>query len=1041
MIINSVAWEELDEQEKEVLVQMAMIFSPVSLDVLFRTLSSAPTTTLKALEKFHKLGIIEPCKSKGTGFYSFRNKANASYILDQASEEQVVANAQILIEYYDNTCDEGSDKWLQIAHFYNIAPAQVRHASTVIKAAEYCMDNNKFKDAFDYFYLVLNNFSLPLTNKEEKLFYIKAAVGLCANSEDMLPLSIQECIVTQALTYIEEQDQDLNNLSLYVRTLIFKARCMMRQGDFEGADVFYSKALEITSNLDDPLLEKWISVYESDIQIWRGNIRNAIYAYEKLVGKLEEFPSNAFFLKACSRLGWSYGICGDIYRGLGLVNVVQKKGIELKIRYIEIYSELMKLMILTDTRRIPQARASLDILLSYPETELDHYVLWAVYGKKAYFEYLQDDLKAAYSAYQKSIMHSKALGCPHYHGTDHLEYLYAFEKAGLEEGVFQKKLDQFLVWPDIYTQGAALRYRAMYAMAENNLNINVSEDLEQSLELLKTAGANFELAQTQIQMARFLLAERSDEPRLRKLLKEAWDTISNVNGDLFPDGLKQYVEEDDSETHLVDTIVEVGDTLSKTRNRFELLSKMVKVIIRLVSAERCGIFLLDQEEKIKLESSRNLESATVNKNSFKLSSDIIQGVMKTGEKNISFGKFASLIITGQISENGWVVCHPIVLRGKAVGVLYLDNSFSVIQPPRHKLLLLKAIANQIAVALDNVDAYEKITRLRNRLEAETRFYRKENQKPELAGQIVGESPAIRKVLETIKEIAQSDATVLINGETGVGKELVARAIHSLSNRREGPFIPINIAAISPDLVYSELFGHTKGAFTGAILNHIGRFELANGGSFFMDDVDGLSLEFQVKLLRVLEEREFQKVGGSKTIKSDFRLIAATNNDLRLLVRKGEFRSDFYYRLNVVPITIPPLRNRKEDIPLLAEHFLGIYSRKMGKAVPKISSTNMDRLVDYSWPGNVRELSHYIERAVILGKGFFLKLPKHDPVASDQVSENLFLGLDEMLQKHIIDALNKCKWKVSGKNGAAALLKMKPQTLYSKIHKLNIKQIS
>lgn len=1033
MKIDAVSWTKLESHEKKILLQTAMIFPPISLDILFHTLSSPPTAILKALEKFSTFGILKPCKQKGTGFYSFPDKNTVLQILKHASRQQMAADAAVLIDYFYDTWDETPDKWLQIAHFYAISRIPIRHAATVLKAAEHCMHTNNLKDAFAYHHLLISNFPRNPEKKEEKELYIKAAVGLCANSEDMLPLSTQEQIMTRALDYIEAQSHP----TLHVQALIFKARCMMRQGDFNGADVFYAKGLEIASHFNDPSLKKWIFVFKSDIEIWGGRIQSAIHHYEKLVGKLEAFPSNALFLKAYARLGWSYGICGDIYRGLGLVNVVHKKALDYKIKYIEIYAELMKLMILTDTRRIKEARASLDIILNYPACELDHYVLWAAHGKRAYFACLENDLETAYQAYRESVTHSNALECPHYHGTDILEYLHAFEKAGLEDNILQNEFQKIMDWPDIYTRGAALRYRAMYAMAEGNNKVDIKKDLEQSLVLLKTAGATVELTQTRIVLAKFLLSRDNDDTRARQLLKAAWESASTINAAMFPDVLKPYVETDDEEALLVDTIVEVGNTLSGTRDRFKLLSSTIELIIRLVGAERGGIFLLDKNGDVKLESSRNLEVGTVEQARFKFSSDVILKVINTGKESVSFGKFASLIITGQIRENGWVICYPIALRDKISGALYVDNSFSSMRLPRHKLPLLKAIGNQIAIALDNVEAYEKITRLQYRLEAETHFYRKESHKPEWAGHIVGESPGIRNVLDIIKEVAPSDATVLINGETGVGKELAARAIHTISKRSEGPFIPINIATISPALVYSELFGHTRGSFTGAHADHVGRFELANGGSFFMDDVDGLSLKIQVKLLRVLESREFQRVGDNKLITSDFRLIAATNQDLSLLVRRGKFRSDFFYRLNVVPITIPPLRKRKEDIPLLATHFSNIFSKKLGKATPVISSSNMDRLMHYAWPGNVRELSHYIERAVILTRGSRLRLPRHDQTASEHMEDTTFAGLDEMIRNHIREALKKCNWKVSGKNGAAALLKMNPQTLYSKIHKLKI----
>lgn len=1036
MKIDEAFWEGLGSEEKDVWLQAAIVFPPISVDILFHTLPFPPTSVLKAIERLDQLAIMKPSASNGTGFYDIRDKRCIQAVLERASRQRINDAARALLAYFEANREEGPDKWRQMAHIYHVSQLPVRHAPAVIKAAEYDMKTNRLKSAFTYYHLIVKQFSGPLEKDADQTLYVKAAVGLCANSEDLLPLSIQERIVTRALDYVEYG----NDPSLHVKTLIFKARCMMRQGDFKGADGFYSQALDITRRAEDPRLTKWISAYKSDIEIWRGHIQSAVHQYEKLVGKLEEFPSNAMFLKAYSRLGWSYGICGDLYRGLGIVNVVQKKAAELNIRYIEIYAELMKLMILADSRRIKEARESLETILKHPESELDHYVLWAAYGKKAYFDYLEGDLPGAYAAYKTSVAHAEKLECAQYHGSDNLEYLYAFEKEGLEENIYRNEISRVLSFPDIYTRGAALRFRAMSAMTENRSAPGIEKDLEQSLKLLEDAGAKVELAQTQVTLAKFLLSNRKSRTRARKLIKAAWETFSNVNADLFPDVLKPYVDEDDKEALIVDTIVEAGNTLSRTRDRYQLLSDVIRIIMRLVVAERGGIFLLTPDGDIRLESSRNLEPGTVGKDNFKFSLDLIRRVARTGEKSISFGKFASLMITGRINEIGWVICYPIVLRDKILGVLYADNSFSGVRPSKHRLALLKAIGNQIAVALDNVDAYEKISQLRYRLEAETRFYRKESHKPAWARHIVGESRGIRNVLDTIKEVAPSDATVLITGETGVGKELAARAIHDISKRADGPFIPINIAAISPELVYSELFGHVKGAFTGALSDHVGRFELANGGSFFLDDVDGLSLDTQVKLLRVLESREFQRVGDNRHIQSDFRLIAATNQNLELLVGKGKFRSDFYYRLNVVPITIPPLRRRKEDIPLLTRHFIALFCRKLGKPLLSISGKNIDRLTDYAWPGNVRELSHYIERAVILTRGSRLRLPRqnHAPV-SGPGDPDKFPGLEEMIRTHIQEALNRCNGKVGGKNGAAALLKMNPQTLYSRINRLGLKK--
>src|ERR1044072_526016 len=280
-------------------------------------------------------------------------------------------------------------------------------------------------------------------------------------------------------------------------------------------------------------------------------------------------------------------------------------------------------------------------------------------------------------------------------------------------------------------------------------------------------------------------------------------------------------------------------------------------------------------------------------------------------------------------------------------------------------------------------AHAELHQLKNQLEAENIYLQQELQLDEKFGEIVGQSDAIKYVLFKINQVAPTDSTVLITGETGTGKELVARAIHGASSRRDRPLIKVNLAALSPTLIESELFGHEKGAFTGAVARKLGRFELANGGTLFLDEIGELPLELQVKLLRVIQESEFERLGGTKTIKTDVRIIAATNRNLKLVVEKGNFREDLWYRLNVYPITVPPLRQRKEDIPLLVEHFVRGYGKKFGKTITSISPHALQRFQSHSWPGNIRELANAIERAVIHAKGSVLhSIDRFEEVAEE-----------------------------------------------------------
>jgi formate hydrogenlyase transcriptional activator len=321
-------------------------------------------------------------------------------------------------------------------------------------------------------------------------------------------------------------------------------------------------------------------------------------------------------------------------------------------------------------------------------------------------------------------------------------------------------------------------------------------------------------------------------------------------------------------------------------------------------------------------------------------------------------------------------------------------------------------------------------------------------------EIIGRSEALRRVLEQIETVAPTDSTVLIYGETGSGKELIARAVHNLSTRKAGAFVKLNCAAIPTGLLESEMFGHEKGAFTGAIAQRIGRFELANRGTMFLDEIGEVPLELQPKLLRVLQEREFERLGSARTLRTDARLIAATNRDLERLVSEQKFRSDLYYRLNVFPVRIPSLRERPEDIPLLVRHFVQQFSRPLGKVIDAIPAETMSALARYPWPGNIRELQNVIERAVILTSGPVLMvrteelrapnhLPELSPASNGHATPapsggNMRAALEEAERQQILDALEKSNWIVAGPAGAAARLGLKRSTLQSRMQKLGIR---
>src|SRR5258708_2540498 len=351
--------------------------------------------------------------------------------------------------------------------------------------------------------------------------------------------------------------------------------------------------------------------------------------------------------------------------------------------------------------------------------------------------------------------------------------------------------------------------------------------------------------------------------------------------------------------------------------------------------------------------------------------------------------------------------------------------------------LLSQISAQISLALDNALAYGRLSASRNRLEDERLYLESEIQAEHNFEDLVGKSPALRKVLEQIEIVAPTGSTVLLRGETGTGKELIARAIHSHSPRRDRTFVRLNCAAIPSGLVESELFGHEKGAFTGALMQRRGRLELADRGTLFLDEIGDISLELQPKLLRALQEQEFERLGSNKTIHVDVRLIAATHRDLSLMIRNNQFREDLFYRLNVFPIEIPPLRERREDIPLLVHYFVSRLSRRMQKRIKSIPKLAMDALSNAPWPGNVRELENFVERAVILSQGDELNVPLAELKKSSARNAAPVSTFQEAERQAIIEALKAAAGKISGAGAAAQRLGLKRTTLQNKMRRLNI----
>jgi formate hydrogenlyase transcriptional activator len=501
------------------------------------------------------------------------------------------------------------------------------------------------------------------------------------------------------------------------------------------------------------------------------------------------------------------------------------------------------------------------------------------------------------------------------------------------------------------------------------------------------------------------------------------------------------------EMERLQTLLDVSGIIASNWNLQETFPQVSASIRRVLNHEYAGFEIHDPSSGLLVRQAEDFPMGRGSISTMPISPNNSPGGMAFRKRtSLIFSKeellgFETEITKNFLSEGMQTLCCVPLSRPKgALGVLVLGST----RPEafqQEDLALLNQVATQLAIAIENHRAAAEIETLRQRLAEEKKYLEGEIRSEGRFTEFVGDSPPLQKVLDQVATVAPSNATVLILGETGTGKELVARAVHRMSRRREAPFVKLNCAAIPTGLLESELFGHERGAFTGAVSQKVGRMELANGGTLFLDEVGEIPLDLQPKLLRVLQDQEFERLGSNRTIKVDLRLVAATNRDLPQRMAQNEFRSDLFYRLSVFPIRMPPLRERREDIPQLVRYYVRKFALRMERHIETIPKETIKALMEWSWPGNVRELENLMERSVILSTGSALHVPlselRPEPRAAVAVSDGPDNTLDSAERQHIIRVLAETGGVLSGPDGAATRLGLKRTTLQSKMQRLKI----
>jgi len=1027
-----------NNEYRELRLIISLLPPPISLDILCSITGQKAVSILQLAEELVASGYLCRCTEKGFGYYSLPNNEIARSTLAVICSNVLQTIVEKTIAAICSYLPDDTKRWLHIAHIYDISGLPVKHFKQVVKAGNYCCKLNLRHDASIYYEIALNSTDILNLNPIEQDFFVEAVIGLCSCRGDSLLPDIQRNLLEQALQFClntERWDKE-------VKLRILLAKTFQRTVRSDEATEHLEKAWRILEDHDLPQeMKLQLALANSELLFWQGFMSEAIEKYESVLGNFEEMPDEAETLKSCIRLGGTYGVAGETARGIGLVKSVRQKARELGNQELERYATLALVLLLGDAGRIEEGVDFLEEIFQTPIDLLDNYILWPAYGKKAYLAFCRGEYEKA-SVYQKlTCEQGKILGNPQHRGPDNIEVMLGLEERGIfnPDWHFDAEIKRLISWPDIYMKGIAFRFRALKLYRHEKSAVRIEADLNQSITLLERAGAKIELAHSQLLLARVKL-EAGKSADAEKLLHSAWETFSKVNPDLFPEDLKPFLDQTDKHALWVDSLISVGNVLGSMQNREELLNQIIKHAMHIAGAER-GAVLLRKNNQLEVVACRNIDLSEVESDTFSEQLKIIKNVFKTGEEVVTKAVVCSSVKDVHLHGSGWMACFPIIFKSEVMGAIYMDCELTRLQLPEDEIALLRIISNQAAIALSNLTIFEEIIDLNSSLMTDTNLYRKSQDSSPIITQMVGRSESFKQLLGLLGTVAQSDSTVLITGETGVGKDLVAQAIHQNSKRSSEPFIAVNVASLSHELIASELFGHEKGAFTGAITSRKGRFELASEGTLFLDDIDALSLDIQAKLLRVLETKEFERVGGTRTLRTEFRLLAASNIAIEDLVERGVFRADLYYRLNVFPIHIKPLRERPADIEVLVQYFLDIFSKKFGKKLEMISRKDLETLRNYHWPGNIRELRHVIERGVLLSTDERLVIP---PLYEAQSKANhnakeKFPTLKEMEAKHILNALAQCRGKVSGADGAAALLDVIPATLYSKMKRLGVKR--
>ena len=1036
----------LNKEGREAVYIAALMGMRFSLDHLLDLGRIKPSKLLEILDIMKEKSLVRDDRGGKKGVYQFASKSLPGVIVGLLTQEAKETYLHKIIDYIEQELSADNKKPLVLAELYLQLSGPKDNLRYKKQAADLVAASGKTELAQRLYKEIIDAIlAEPRNDPLENLMLVDAVISYSHVAVNIRPPDELIPLIMRTMPIARKLNNKRAEAMLEVRI----GRLYQSKGLNIEAFKHYEKASRIAEETQDQFLIKTISKFSALALFWKGKIRDAIQRYEQTLGNIEDFSADFQDFWAYLMLSYCYGINGRIARGLGLAEVLRDRALAQKNLKAQAFAEAVIALILLEIRHVDDAVSHIDTAISIGKKLKSNTAIWMAMPCKAFVLYSKGDINGAKEILASGLAHAQKVGAVHYPSPWLLEILWSLQKSDLEpiRGYsFASEIARLMNWPDIYMKGAALRYASADKMLSHYDPGEIEHLLCKSQELLNKSGAIIELGRTQVELAK-LYIDQKDEENAKISANKAYATFLELDNHLFPSELLFLIQNKPVENRMLKGISELGKAIDSSWDPDRYLGKVVAVLANMFGAERAAVILRgdkDDDASLTIAAARNL------------SPEELEQIQDDPLKKLIFSTLAKkepLIINepghlGQLSRSSSfmrsvksLACIPLVIHTESIGMIYIDNRLLEGIFSDKDLVILTAVAGQVALYLrtrfDYKDSPQSGSVPADNYSAQE-IYEDEKRYP----YIVGKSKAIKDVLRKIEKVSDSDTTVLILGETGVGKELVAKTIHQNSRRSDHPFVVVNISALSKNLLESELFGHEKGAFTGADKIKHGRFEIAHKGTIFLDEIGELSMEAQVKLLRVLQEGSFERVGGTQTINSDFRLIAATNRNLSDMVAKGDFRLDLFYRIDIFPIEIPPLRKRQTDIAILSHHFLKKYAAKHQKNVGAIPRDALSRLMNYSWPGNVRELEHFIERSLIISEGDELFVPEFKldtvPIPREEAQTEL-LSLDDVSRRHIITVLDHTKWRIRGDKGAAKILKIKPSTLEYRMKKLGIKK--